>query len=178
MRLRFCFSQHFPPLLWQIFAFFSRLHSPPRVCQFGCESSVRWIAIFPPAALRLSAGSVTAYLLIQVFVTSFRQFRYWLAGPRFSLRTIVTLSCQVASVSPALLWEVFSRRISGSFDCWIEIPLQCSAVPIPFRSRSGTDPWLLVITPIHRRTCCTFVICNKSLRSVSASCFHRFARAQ
>ncbi len=121
MRLCFRFLRHFPPLLRRVFVLFSRPHSPPRIRQFGCESSVYWIAVFPPAVLCLSAGSVTVYLLIQIFVTSFWQFRYLLAGPRFSLRTVDTLSCQVASVSPALLWEVFcSRWISSLFDCRIE----------------------------------------------------------
>ncbi len=118
-------------------------------------------------------------------ITSFRRFRYLLAGSRISSHTSSHHS--VMSL-PHLLYghrKLFLlRRSSGSSDCRIEFAIIFTShfvfwknlLPVPFRHWSDFIPVpirrgsvLLTIVPFHRRTRCSLINFNKSLRSVSAS---------
>ncbi len=124
LRLRFCGIFH--PLLWRFPYFLAASFAanlPPRACQSGHESSFVWPPFFRLPAAPWVGRFRVSILTDRVFVTLFRQFRYSLAGSKISSQTVVILSCQVVSVSPALFvgGSFLLRQSFGSSDCRIEL---------------------------------------------------------
>ncbi len=160
---------------------------PPHACQFGHKSPVRQTTIFHlPAAPRFGEFRVSILAGSSLSVTSFRWFRYSLAGSRISSCTSSHRSVTSLPYPLHCCRKFFLLcQSSGSSDCRIEFVIiftslfvflekfASGSVPTLIRSNFVLVPIrhgsiLFAIVPFHRRTRCSLVNFNKSLRSVSA----------